>query len=242
IYTAIIISCIVIGIIMTYLFISIIRQQRRNLELQKENILAEISAMERERSRIAGDLHDDLGPILSAIKFNIDNVDLNKPESHNQLIRASEYIDDSINRMRKIAKHLMPVALERKGLIIAIHEFVTNIEESSNLKIIFTSHPIPELDRDKEINIYRIVQEVVQNTLKHAGATKLTIELSTRSNNLVLLFKDNGTGFDYHAKLKESAGIGLKSLKSRTHIMGGKIIVESKQQVGTAQLFEIPFK
>src|ERR1051325_216225 len=122
IYTVILIISVTLGFIIAYFIVSIIRQQRRNMRLQKANILAEIAAMEKERMRIAADLHDDLGPILSVIQFQVDNVEGVQGEEKQQLIEASRHVDSLIGRVREIANNLMPSALHRKGLMTAIEE------------------------------------------------------------------------------------------------------------------------
>jgi signal transduction histidine kinase len=241
IYIAIIICCIVVGIIVGYFVWSIIRQQKRNYQLHKENILAEISAMEKERSRIAADLHDDLGPVLSATKYILNNTEAVDPTLSRRLEKASGYIDDTINRIRKIAKNLMPISLESKGLVAAIDEFLLTLQENSDIRIEFTYDELPELNKDQKINLFRVVQEVLHNTIKHSKATDVYIHLGTYNDNITLNFKDNGIGFDYITALRESKGIGLRSLKSRTEIMGGNLTVDSKISSGTLQKFEFPF-
>ena len=116
IYMAVIITVVVLGIIIGYFAISVIRQQRRNMELQKANALAEISAMERERARIAIDLHDDVGPVLSVIKFRVDNANVSDAEEQEELKKASAQLDEVIARMREVSNNLMPSVLQRKGL------------------------------------------------------------------------------------------------------------------------------
>ena len=240
IYIAIIITAFVLGVVIVYFIISIIRQQKRNLELQKANILAEISAMEKERTRIAADLHDDLGPILSVIKFQVDNLQMVNEEDKEQLGQASQHLDSLIGRMREIANNLMPSALHRKGLVTAIEEYIHKVEAANGLQIVFTHPDNLLLPEEKSINIYRAVQEVVHNCVKHAKATRVEIKLETKNGSLFILCKDNGQGFDYPKISKESNGIGLRSLKNRTEMMGGQLIVESKPGKGTAFLFEIP--
>ena len=239
IFNAIIITAAVLGVIISYFIISIIRQQRRNLELHRLNILAEVTTLEKERTRIAADLHDELGPLLSAIKFKINSVDTVDEEDQYQLEKASTHIDDLITRLREIAGNLMPSALLRKGLVTALHEFFNNIARSS-LDIIFNAAPMPELAQEKSINLYRIVQEVTHNTIKHAKATQLIVDLSVKNNTIVLMTSDNGIGFDYAGKTKENSGLGLRNLKSRAEIMGGTVSIKSKPLKGTSYLFEIP--
>lgn len=242
IYVAIIITVVVLGIIIGYFALSVIRQQRRNLELQKANALAEISAMERERARIAADLHDDLGPVLSVVKFRVDHVELVDKEEKEELAKASEQLDELITRMREVANNLMPSALHRKGLICAVEEFISNASDSSGLSIHFSGVGQLSISEDKSINVYRVIQEVVHNCLKHSGGTRLGISIEEHNGYIRILCRDNGKGFDYARLSKESEGIGLRSIRNRTEIMGGSLVVESKPGRGTAFLFEIPIK
>lgn len=242
IYLAVIITGIVLGTILLYFTFSVIRQQRRNLELQQANALAEISAMEKERARIAADLHDELGPVLSVIKFQVDNVEQVDPEEKLQLNKASQSLDDLVARMREVANNLMPSALHRKGLVAAIHEFIHNAAASSGIAILFTADQEFYTSEEKSINIYRVVQEVVHNSLKHSHAGEIEITMSDKSGLLKIFCRDNGDGFDYEQQMLEGKGIGLRSLKNRTAIMGGTLTVESKTGKGSAFLFEIPLK
>jgi len=242
IYIAVIIAVILIGIIIVFFAISIVRQQRMNLELQKANALAEIAAMEKERARIATDLHDDLGPLLSVVKFQVDHVESVAEDEKEQLTKASKHLDGLIGRMREVANNLMPSALHRKGLVEAIEEFIRNAENSTGLRILLQSGSDISMAEEKRINIYRVIQEVVHNCLKHAKATELEINIEQRNGRLRILCRDNGKGFDYEKTIRESVGIGLRSLKNRSEIMGGTMEVESKIGIGSAFLFEIPNK
>lgn len=242
IYVAIIITIIVLGIIIVFFAVSMIRQQRLNMKLQRANILAEISAMEKERGRIAADLHDDLGPILSVIKFQVDHVNVTDQEEKEQLAKASAHLDGLIDRLREVANNLMPNTLHRKGLITAIIEFIRKAEEGSSLRIEFTYKEDLHLTEELSINIFRILQEVVHNCLKHAKASSLKISFEKTNGKLKIFCRDDGHGFDYVNMARVSNGIGLRSLKSRTEIIGGTMIAESKLGKGTAFLFEIPIK
>jgi two-component system NarL family sensor kinase len=240
IYITIIITCLLLGTIIIYFTISVIRQQRRNLELQKANALAEISAMEKERARIATDLHDDLGPVLSVVKFRVDHATSSDEDEKEELVKASEQLDELIARMREVANNLMPSALHRKGLISAVEEFTRNVSDSSGLGITFTTGEELNVTEEKSINIYRVIQEVVHNCMKHAKASRLEIIFEEKNGFLKILCRDNGIGFDYSGTAGQGTGIGLRSIKNRTEIMGGNMTVESKPGKGTAFLFEIP--
>jgi len=121
IYSAILIASVIIGVILIFFFISIFRQQKRNQLLSRENMLMEITAMEKERARIASDLHDDMSPILSVIKFNING----SPNSdHELLLNASRHVDELLKKMKEISQNLLPIVLERKGLVTGIEEYL----------------------------------------------------------------------------------------------------------------------
>jgi len=238
IYTAVIITSIVIGSIIIYFIISIIRQQRKNLNLHKQNILAEITAIEKDRARIAYDLHDELGPMLSVVKLRMNSFELSDSSDKIQNEKINDNIDSILTRIREISYNLMPNVLLRKGLITALKEYIYNIDEHI-LKISYNFPDVILLNEQTSINIYRIVQEIIHNTIKHANATQLYIDFKTEKNKLIISLKDNGTGFE-QKEIKNNGGLGLKSLLSRTQLMNGKMFLESKIGKGTEFIFEIP--
>jgi two-component system, NarL family, sensor kinase len=240
IYTAILISSVVIGVIIIFFIASIIRQQRRNLELQRQNILAEITTLEKERSRMAHDLHDELAPMLAAVKFKINSFDLHDEDDKLEMAKTNDHIDSLLKRIREITFDLMPNSLLRKGLVGAAHEFIQMISSHSPIEIRLQSEKVEGLSEQKTVNIYRILQEVVHNTIKHSGATVLQVNITCENGNVILSTTDNGKGFEYEKLLKDSTGIGLRSLKSRVEIMNGEFYVESKKGKGTSYIFQIP--
>ena len=242
IYSAILITGVIIGIIIIYFIISIIRHQRRNIESYKAKIVAEIATLEKERTRIASDLHDEIGPVLSSIKFKINSIDINNDEDKFQLEKASMHIDDIIKRMREISNDLMPNTLLRKGPIYAIAEFIDQVVKTDKLKIEFKYYDVPEIPAERSIHLYRIIQEIIHNTVKHARAHNLKIELKTINDCLVLLSEDNGAGFDYSTASKENYGLGLRNLLNRTELLHGSMFVDSRHGKGTKFTIEIPLK
>jgi two-component system, NarL family, sensor kinase len=240
IYTAILLTCLVLGVIIIFFVASSIRQQRRNLELHRQNILAEITTLEKERARMAHDLHDELAPMLAAIKLKINSFDLHDESDRSEMVKTNDHIDSLLKRIREITFELLPNSLLRKGLIGATHEFVEMISKHSLIEIHFKSELIGPLSEEKTVNLYRILQEVVYNTVKHSGATVLQISINSQKGKVVLATTDNGKGFDYDKTLNEGNGIGLRSLKSRVEIMNGEFFIESKKGTGTSYIFQIP--
>jgi len=239
-YRAIIITCAVLGIIIIFFIISITRQQRKNLELHRQNILAEITALEKERSRIASDLHDELGPVLSAIKMKINSFELHDPDDIIQMNKTNEHIDQLIKRVRGISYDLMPSSLIRKGLSTALKEFFDYSNNGSSVKFRYHATSDFTLSEQKSINVYRIVQEIVHNTMKHAGASLVTLDAEIKDKELHMTIAEDGKGFDFEKASKESAGFGLRGLVSRTEMIGGHMYLDSVPGKGTKYTFVIP--
>jgi two-component system, NarL family, sensor kinase len=237
-YTAILIVCAVVGVIIIYFIVSIIRQQRRTVRLYKQSLLIEITTLEKERSRMASDLHDEVGPLLSAIKLRIGSLDISE-EDEEEVDKTNEQIDKLIKRMREISFDLMPTSLTRKGLAAALKEFIEYCSKNTILKINFQFADI-RLTELQAINLYRIVQEIIHNTIKHAEASELLIELRQEKNKIILATRDNGKGFNYDEKSSEATGLGLQNLLRRAEIISGKMFFESKKGKGTTYIFEVP--
>jgi two-component system, NarL family, sensor kinase len=240
-YQSLLIVVGVVGIILLYFIITIIRYQRRSLKLHKEKIQAEIDTLEKERRRIASDLHDELGPLLSAVKLQINNLNTTDPDDAEMISKSSTHLDSIIRKLREISNNLMPNTLVRKGLQKAITEFIDNNRNAYGLEIRFICEQDLHLNQQKEVNIYRIIQEILHNTIKHAQASLLIIKIVTEGDRLLLMTADNGKGFDYFAKGKDNPGLGLRNLQSRTEVMGGELTCQSEPGKGTSYTIEIPF-
>lgn len=235
-----ILMSLIIAVVIIYFFVSIIRYHRRYMRLQREKIFAEITIREAERKRIAGDLHDSLGPLLSAVKLNISSVDVESAEDRQVLDKTGKYLDEIIGSLRRISHDLLPNTLERKGLVEAIREFINQVNTRQSLNIqLFIVKEI-SIPREKEIHIFRMIQEIVHNTIKHSGANTLQIGFSEEGGHLLCLTKDNGKGFDKEKALSGSHGLGLRSLESRCEILNGVLTLDSAPGAGTNYFIKIP--
>lgn len=239
-YDALLIVVTMVGIILAYFIITAVRYQRRSMRLHKERIQAEIDTLENERKRIASDLHDELGPLLSAVKLQINNLETTDAGDLQLIGKSSQYIDSIITKLREISNDLMPNTLLRKGLKNALVEFIDATQDTHKLPVKFICEQDLQLAQENEINLYRMVQEIMHNTLKHAKATMLIIKISVQDNRLFLLTADNGIGFDYFSKIRDNSGLGLRNLQSRTEVMGGEFSCVSTPDKGTAYTIEIP--
>jgi signal transduction histidine kinase len=209
------------------------------MKLQRERILAEITIQEKERKRIATDLHDSLGPLLSAVKLNINSIDI-QPEDEAVLDKAGKSLDEIISSMRQISYNLLPNTLERQGLVEAIRDFIGHVNYKKIINIQLYLVKDIRVPKEKEIHIFRMLQEIIHNTIKHAEAKNLQIGLSEEDNSLLLLTKDDGKGFDIEKEKEQSHGLGLKSLESRCEILNGILSMESRPGFGTNYFVKIP--
>jgi signal transduction histidine kinase len=239
-FNAILIIAILIGIIVVYFISTIIRYHRRYIRLQKERIFAEITIQENERKRIANDLHDSLGPLLSSVKLNMNSIDVHNREDQEIINKASKHIDEIISSLRQISYNLLPNTLQRNGLSDALREFIRDIQSKHKVQIHLYLLKEVKIDKEKEIHIFRMLQEMIHNALKHAHAQNLYIGISQENSNLQVMVKDDGKGFDVERTKTESRGLGLKSLESRIEILNGQLSVESLPQKGTNYFFKAP--
>ncbi|HXB09598.1 MAG TPA: sensor histidine kinase [Puia sp.] len=231
---------LIIAIIIVYFFVSIIRYHRRYVKLQREKIFAEITIRENERKRIAGDLHDSMGPLLSAVKLNISTVEVENAGDREVLEKTGGYLDEIIGSMRRISHDLLPSTLERRGLLEAIREFLLQVKNKQSVNIQLYVVKEITVPKEKEIHIFRMVQEIVHNTIKHAQARNLQIGFSEEGGHLLCLTKDDGRGFDKEKVLASSLGLGLRSLESRCEILNGVLTLESVPGGGTNYFIKIP--
>lgn len=203
-----------------------------------------IEAEEKERRRIAQDLHDGIGQILSAAKLNLSSLEatLNPVDEAQRfaLKNTLDLIDDSVKEVRTVSQNMMPNTLIKLGLASAIREFITKIGSLPNLKIDLEIVGLDQrLEESVETALYRAIQEIVNNIIKHANANKISIQLIRHDHDLSVVIEDNGIGFDT-LKLNEFEGIGLKNILSRIEFINGKVHFDSVQGRGTTVLMDIP--
>lgn len=240
VYIAILIAAGILGVFLIFFIVTVIRHQRRNQALHKEKINAEINTQEKERSRIASDLHDDLGPMLSTVKLLINNVDLESNDDKQTLSKANDYIDEVLLQLRTISNDLVPQALGRKGLVVAVDEFVSERNEKRSMQVCFKTAENLVVPPSQGIHLYRIIHEVIHNADKHAKATGMNITLEGKPELLVLTMRDDGCGFDTKDAVTVQKGLGLKNIISRVETLKGNLYLQSAPGKGTEYTIEIP--
>ncbi|MBK5270594.1 MAG: PAS domain-containing protein, partial [Bacteroidia bacterium] len=209
--------------------------------MQKRLTAAVFTAQENERAEIGKELHDNLGQILAVAKLYM-QMAMKSEKNADKLIKKSYgYIENVINEVRKISKTLVIPAIHVIGLFDNIKNLLHDLFSVSKLKIQFHYKDITEeqLDEKIQVTIYRIIQEQVNNILKHAHATKATIHLGTQQEQLLLIISDNGKGCDI---LKEKNGVGIINIKSRTDLYGGSASIVSEPGKGFELKVLLPLK
>ena len=222
------------------------RFQREKLErieeIHRQAMLeASVATQENVRRQIGGDLHDEIGTLLSATRMSLTQITKyeDNPAKRTALLnQTEELLNDTLNNVRRLSKDLMPSTLDEFGLIIALKDFTEKMTEFTGVMVCFSHGELSEVfDKKIELVLYRTAQELVNNALKHAKASVITIQLQVRNNNLVLQVSDNGIGFDLAETNKPDRGIGIKNIESRISVIKGKIKFDV--QKGRGSSFEI---
>ncbi|MDX2285170.1 MAG: tetratricopeptide repeat protein [Bacteroidia bacterium] len=214
-------------------------EQQHVLQLEQEKQLATAQAMlhgqEEERARLARDLHDGLGGMLSGIKQS-----LAAQQPAGALAEAVRELDAAIGEMRHIARNLMPEALLRFGLRDALQDYCDHLRRSTGLGIRFQAFGMEQrLPRQAEVVLFRVAQELLNNTVRHAGASQALVQLLRDGDRVSLTVEDDGQGFD-PAKLGSQPGIGWLNIQSRVAYLHGVLDLRTAPGQGTSAHIEIP--
>lgn len=214
--------------------------ERKNIE--KKLFETIISTEEKERERFAGDLHDEVGPLLSSLKMYISLLAETEDKKKKEYIipQIQTLIKESIQTVREISNDLSPHVLNNYGCVAAINSFLTMKRDF--LQINFNQNiENKRFQHNKEVVIYRIIKELVNNTIKHAKATKIDIKLNEDDTSIKLNYKDNGIGFDIDATVATKTGsIGLLNIMSRIKTVDGKYKISSSKNKGLSFELIIP--
>jgi two-component system NarL family sensor kinase len=226
---------------------NLINQQRIS-ELEKEKQLIAVKAVldgqEQERERLARDLHDGLGSVLSGIKLHLvsmqNQVSLPKQTSA-ALDKGISNLDGSIVELRRIAHNLMPEAIVKFGLVAALEDFCESINQSSSLQLTCQSFNVSEAAIPLETSsvIFRMTQELIQNVIKHAQAANALVQLMGSGHTLTITVEDDGMGLSQEY-LKNKAGIGFSNIQNRLVYLHGRLDISSSPGNGTSVTIELP--
>jgi len=216
---------------------------------QQELIYASITSQENERRRIARDLHDEVGAMLSTLKLQLGVVGKKLSAtgaSEDPTKPALSLVDETITNVRRISKDLLPPTLEEFGLAHALEDLADKVASASGILIKREIQPLSKrLEVERELALYRVIQEMMNNALKHAEATEFNLKMTENDGRLHLSFSDNGKGFDVDAVKNSKAGktgLGLKNLENRVGAAGGEMSFGSQPGRGTWIELNVPLE
>jgi signal transduction histidine kinase len=210
-----------------------------------------IKAHESERQRISRYLHDHVAQELSALKIGFKMLfDRNTPtdqSTSNQVAEMSKTLEDCIKEVRDLSYGLRPPELDQLGLVHTISQYNEEFSKKSSLPVRFSSAGLENLrlDYDTEINIYRIIQEALNNIYRHAKAGKVTVKLVASFPDVILRIEDDGIGFDVETRLADALSekrMGIQSMCERVRLLQGNMKIESRSGEGTRLFIRVPFR
>lgn len=230
----------------------IITQQEKEIRMRKIQTLEDdvkmkgmqsmIAGQEMERERIAQDLHDSLGGLLSTVKLQFDSVQARHAEIKDlvEYQNANKLLDSAVEEVRSISRNLQPGALAELGLVPALKDLINNFDGDHYPEVDLQVYDVPKkINNIVALSIFRVIQELLYNSVKHAKATEILIQINKENDELVIQFEDDGIGFDME-NLKHK-GMGLENMKSRINFLKGTISFDSKQGEGLSVLIHVDY-
>jgi signal transduction histidine kinase len=231
-------SILFMGGIVLYFIYSRIRLQRDYLKIQQQSERDRIELMDEQAVRIASDFHDEIGPILSGTMYKIGLIDTYSPQDERYQKESIEHIRLVVTKMRNLSYMTLPDSVITKGPLYALEEFYDMFAKDYPIKLVIKIFDCTGLSPECSVHLYRMLQEIIHNTMKHAGDCRLVISGEIVENNLVINTKDNGQGFDKKT-LRGKRGMGLQTIATRAHMIGATLSFESTYR-GTSYKIELP--
>jgi len=218
----------------------LLKQQSQMNEMktdyQQKILELNIDAQEKERKRIANDLHDSIGSILSATRLYLNKIETTKKDEQTHFIKGKSInlLDSAITNIQSITRDLLPPSLDQFGLELAVTDLCKTVRDLNVLQVEFTSNLNQRIEDKQELLLYRIIQELINNTLKHAEASKILIQFIYQNNKLKLIYSDDGKGFNpimkqYGEDRIITEGLGLQSIRTRVNLLNADIKYDTRQ-------------
>lgn len=220
-------------------------RQKEFIRYLEGSLEASIRSQEAEAQRIAADLHEDIGSLLSATRMSFSLVTRyldNCPESLQSAEQTKRLLEEAVKNVRRITKEIQPPALEKLGLVVVLQELVEKVQHAHPEVLIDLECRGEEyrLDRSVEFILFRVAQELLQNSLKHADASRIELLLLYQPKRVFFTLSDNGMGFDWPKVQQQTTPLGLKNIESRLSVVGGHVVFETSPGQGTHTVVDIP--
>jgi hypothetical protein len=245
-------------LMLSYLALQNIRSKKHIVEKEKEiqtqkveklireqelsGIDAMIEGQEKERQRLANELHDHLGSLLATVKYHIQNVRISRQQGgvgeEALLDKADDLLEQAYQKVRGIAHERSAGVPAQEGLLPAVKNFASKVSHNNRLKIDVIDHGMDKrLENSLELTLFRIIQELITNVIKHSGGKEASIQLTHHETSINVLVEDDGAGFEASAV---PAGMGLYAIRKRIDSLAGKLTIDSAPGKGTTVIIDIP--
>jgi signal transduction histidine kinase len=236
----IIISIVVIMIIILFFFV-VLARKRNNYYLKEKELMesryaqtllqSQLEIQEQTFMQISGEIHDNIGQVLSLVRLNLNT--LGNVENEEKLNATDELLGRAINDLRHLSHNLNTEQIKEAGLVEAVRKLVLAMEKTGRFQVTFRCDGNIILKEDRSIIVFRIIQEVVNNIVKHAEATSIAISIEVIHQNIHIIITDNGKGFDEAASVEKYTGVGIRNMKIRARMVNATLEIVSHARQGT---------
>jgi signal transduction histidine kinase/CheY-like chemotaxis protein len=219
---------------------------REDEMIRRQLLRQTITAQETERRRLAAEIHDSVLQSMVGLSYNLQATRQKIPEETDVELRSamknvSEKLNDNIKELRELLLGLRPPMLDDMGLYPALETYLKSFGARSGIHTTFhTGEKMPVLNKDAQINVFRAIQECLNNVEKHAKATNVTVEVEAKPNKFVFTVRDNGKGFNVHKQGRKQARLGIACMRERVELLGGAMDIKSEQGHGTVVTAVVP--
>lgn len=236
ILTQLVLGTIIFLSLSGFLVLVVYRYQKRIRRAQKLIFDAVLSAQIQEQERIARDLHDQIGPAFSIIKSQVSCFDDHSLNAEDKQLKNDilHQLTDTIQQVRSISHNLIPVSFKSMGLVYSLKNYLSQLSEYTSLHINYDIDAWPKgISKNAELMIFRILQELIQNTIKHSGATDASLLITTQTRYVHIHYSDTGCGISTN----QSSGIGTKNIETRVNMLYGNYTLKTDSENGVSYHF-----
>lgn len=223
--------------------LSISRNLVKRKEMERKLLSVVIQTEEKERERFSKDMHDGIGPLLSTVKLYVNELgspEIGDEEKKQFVDQINRMLDDAVASIREISNNLMPRVIHEYGLVKALESFCQKVNQTGKIHVDFTANIDTAANKNVQLILFRVISELLTNTIKHAQAKNANIQLQKEEENILLVFTDDGIGFDSKYVMEnKGTGIGLKSIVSRIKSINGNCRIHSQEGEGFKIVIEI---
>lgn len=241
VYLALFVAVTIIAVFLLFFIITIVRYHEKYQRLFKQLVFAEIRVLEKERKRIATDLHDDFGQLISIIRMQVGGLQARNAHEKEQLRLVIDHLNDAARRTRNMSESLLPNNFFRQTSLENIWSYINQVNRLKKVRISFTCRVTSFLDdEESDLHFFRIIQELISNTLKHSHARSLDLLICMDKHNLLLSSVDDGRGFDLETAHIGNAGSGLRNIHNRVALLNGTLFLHAAPGKGVQYEISIP--